>query len=200
MIWSTMNRTTGGEDWINAGGPPVSWENSGGYNCTDYVDSDPHRVYVDLSGGFDSEGRLHLIYNNPGYEDVEGEITVSVGPCELLHWHEGTPGSNERAVVSGGVPGGFVGGQDQYFHVVASAMYECVGSPGAWNRNISKMCLGFGDGSTLCGDPLESNLDYLYVTYTQFGSEDPLDKQDTSAAGMQNGNLWLSMSDDYGLT
>ena len=79
-------------------------------------------------------------------------------------------------------------------------MYECVGSPGAWNRNISKMCLGFGDGSTLCGDPPESNLDYLYVTYTQFGSEDPLDKQDASAAGMQNGNIWLSISDDYGLT
>jgi|GEM_PF-1584714 len=208
---------TAGADWITNNGPG-DWDTGAGYNCTDYVDSDPHRVYIDLTGGFDSEGRLHLIYNNPGYDDEAG--TISIGPCALLHWAEKNPAfdfnrdleadRNANAFVSPGPGNGFVGGSDVNFSTVARAMWgtpgmgdpNC-GTSGAWCRYISKMCMAFGDGSTLCyegtGDQTP-NLDHLYVTYTQFGSPDPLDKEDCSAADQQNGNIWLSISNDKGIS
>jgi len=199
--------TEAGADWIDNGGP-VPWGQQGGYNVTDYVHPDPHRCFVDLAGGFDSEGRLHLIYNNPGYDDEAG--IISIGPCELLHWDEGMPGSNENAFTSPGPGNGYEGGSEVNFSTVARAMWGTVGqgdgndgSSGAWNRYISKMCMGFGDGSTLCYSGTEDetpNWDFLYVTYTQFGSPDVLDKEDASAAGYQNGNIWLSMSNDKGIS
>lgn len=194
--------TQSGEDWIINNGPGTypgeqAWEHGYGFNCTDYVDSDPHRAFVDLCGGFDSEGRLHLLYNNPGYD--EESHTVSVGPCELLHWDENTPGSNFRAVTSGQPPGGFVGGQEFYFSTVAQALWGLPGygeandgSSGSWNRYIGKMSLGFGDGSTPCA--AITNLDFLYVVYTQFGSQWWYDKEDVSQNGYQNGNIWMSIS------
>ncbi len=194
--------TDNGADWITNGGPPVSWENGGGFNCTDYADADIHRHYLDATAGFDSNGELHIIYNPPGYDDAEG--TISVGPNLLLHWAEGsTPNAN--AVVSPGNDVGFAGGQDAYFNTVAAAMWGTPGmgdgndgSAGAWNRYICKMTMAFGDGSTECNG--EPNTDYVYCVYTQFGSEDPLDKEDASDAGYQNGNLWMSISNDEGFS
>jgi len=187
---------TAGEDWILAGGPVIPWNMGGGWNTTDYVDEDPHRCFVDIAGGFDSEGRLHLVYTNPGYDPVG---PVSTPQCDLLHWHEGTPGSNDNAVVSGSAPGGFVGGQDAFWHTVSRATsWTCAGSPGVWNRYISKPGIAFGDGSTLCGG--NSNLDYLYITYTMFGWICSADRADASQSGYQNGNIWLSISDDLGIS
>ena len=206
-----------GADWIVQGGPDyytydtvstepldidttyVNWENGAGWNATDYKDADEHRFYIDMTGGFTSDGLLHLVYNNPGYDDEAG--TISVGPTELLHWYETTAGSNAPAVVSPGPDAGF---NSANFHTVSRALWGADGtdgndgSSGAWNRYISKICLAFGDGSTECGTSLESNLDYLYMTYCQDGSLDALDKADASAAGMQNSNVWLSISNDKG--
>jgi len=193
--------TIGGADWITNAGP-TEWESGGGFNCTDYIDIDPHRFYIDATGGFDSEGRLHLMYTNPFYSDTE----YLLGPCNLLHWDEGLPGLNANANISGGAPEGFVGGTEEHFHIVASAMWS-VGDgmnaiddhdPGRWNLSISKPTLAFGDGQTMCDG--ESNLDYMYAVYTQFGSYDPLDIDDASANGYQNGNIWLSISNDMGFS
>jgi len=188
--------STAGADWIANGGPTTGWAAGGGFNCTDYVDADPHRAYIDVTAGFDSQGRLHLMYNNPAYDDEAG--TISVGPTRMLHWDEGTPGSNEKAYPSPGPGLGFVGGSEVNFHLAAAAEWVCDGSAGAWNRYISKMCMGFGDGSTNCD--FGPNLDYVYCVYTQFGSNDPLDIEDVSASGMQNGNLFMSISNDLGFS
>lgn len=182
-----------GADWIASGGPPVAWAAGGGYNTTDYVNADAHRCYVDLGGGFDSQGQLHLVYPNPGYN-----AGIMDPHCDLLHWQEGSP-PNANAVVSGGAPGGFTGGQDAVFDTVARATWwTCVGSPGDWNQYISKPTLAFGDGSTICdGQP---NLDYLYVVYSMFGWLCPADQADASASSFHNSNVWMSISDDMGAT
>jgi len=188
--------STAGADWITNGGPVSPWELGGGYNCTDYIATDPHRAYIDITGGFDSEGRLHLMYNNPDYDDAAG--TISIGPCDLLHWDEGVPGTNGNAFVSPGPGIGFVGGSDVNFHIIARANWVCDGGAGVWNRYLTKPTMGFGDGNTSCeGAP---NLDYLYAVYTQFGSNDVLDQEDASANGWQNGNLWMSISNDLGFS
>ncbi len=200
--------STSGADWIAEGGRDEADLVAGlGFNTTDYVDSDPHRTYLDASMMFDWDGRLHVLYTTPGYDDASD--TVSVGPTVMLHWDEGTPGSNENAVVSHDVStaGGFVGGQDAYHSVCASAMWGAVdpdeankGGSGAWNRYISKMTLGLGDGFTACTDENtgNSNLGYLYECYTLFGGTEQADKDDASASGYQNGNIYITMSNDNG--
>ncbi|MFC1475581.1 hypothetical protein ACFLQW_01090 [Candidatus Zixiibacteriota bacterium] len=196
-----------GADWIAEGGRDLAdWDAGMGWNVTDYVDNDPHRVFVDISVMFDLESRLHALFTTPVYSDEASMI--SVGPTLLQHWYEGeTPNAN--AQVSGGMPIGFVGGTDAYHSIAASAMWGLVdhdlandGSPGAWNRYISKMTLGIGDGSTACTDPANDNTNegYLYAQYTLFGGIDPADKEDASASGMQNGNQYISMSNDNGFT
>ncbi|MFC1475579.1 hypothetical protein ACFLQW_01080, partial [Candidatus Zixiibacteriota bacterium] len=200
--------TNAGADWIaNGGFTQTDWDAGEGYNVTDYADADPHRVYNDISVMFDFDGRLHAIFTTPGYDDATGE--VSVGPTVMYHWDEETPGSNENAVISGGTPGGFVGGQDIYHHIAAAALWGADdpdeandGSSGAWNRYIAKMTLGIGDGSTACFDPdnNNSNYGYLYAFYTLFGGQAVEDKEDASASGYQNGNIYISMSQDNGFS
>jgi hypothetical protein len=200
--------TNAGADWIVEGGrDETDWAAGAGYNVTDYVDADPQRVFIDMSLMFDFDGRLHAIFTTPGYDDATGK--VSVGPTVMQHWNEGTPGSNEQAVVSGGAPGGFVGGQDAYHSIAASAQWGAVdpdfandGSAGQWNRYISKMTLGIGDGSTSCSDPSNGNTNYgyLYACYTLFGGMNVADRMDASEAGFQNGNIAISMSNDNGFS
>ncbi|MFC1475580.1 hypothetical protein ACFLQW_01085 [Candidatus Zixiibacteriota bacterium] len=198
--------TAAGADWIaNGGFDQGDWEAGAGYNVTDYVDTDPHRVYIDISIMFDFTGRLHAIFTTPGFDDAAG--TISVGPTVMQHWYEGeTPNTN--AQVSGGTPIGFVGGTAAYHSIAASALWGCctpepvTGGAGAWNRNISKMTLGIGDGSTQCTDPDNgnNNYGYLYALYTLFGGVSVMDREDWSISGWQNGNIYISMSNDNGQT
>jgi hypothetical protein len=198
--------TNAGADWITNGGYTQSdWEAGAGYNVTDYVDADPHRVFIDISIMFDFNARLHAGFTTPAYNAIDS--TVSVGPTVMYHWDEGTPGSNENAAISGGTAGGFAGGQDAFHHVAASAMWGInnpvdanAGLSGAWNRYISKMTLGIGDGSTAC-DAVNnnSNRGHLYLCYTLFGGEKPADKADASSHGYQNGNIYISISPDNGV-
>ncbi|MFC1475762.1 hypothetical protein ACFLQW_02015 [Candidatus Zixiibacteriota bacterium] len=197
--------TEAGADWIADGGYDLADVDAGeAWNTTSYRDDDIHRVYLDMSAMFDLDGVLHLLYTTPMYNDEEG--TISVGPTIMLHWSEGdTP--NQNAQVSGGSPIGFEGGTDAFHSVAAAAMWGSVdpdlandGGSGTWNRYISKMSLGVGDGSTDCTDPENnnSNRNYLYAQYTLFGGVDVADKEDASASGMQNGNQYISMSNDNG--
>lgn len=69
--------------------------------------------------------------------------------------------------------------------------------------NLANVNLGIGDGSTMCGN--ESNLDYLYVTYTQYGGHTAIEQADYSdppgeAQGHYNGELYLVSSNDGGYT
>jgi hypothetical protein len=198
--------TNSGADWIvNGGFTQSDWETGAGYNITDYVDADPIRVFIDMSVMFDYDARLHAVYTAPPFNSLDS--TTSIGPTVMYHWDEGAPGSNENAVISGNIPGGFTAGQDAFHHIAASAMWGVdnpaeanVGLCGAWNRYISKMTLGIGDGSTICdrADNDNSNLGYLYLCYTLFGGENPADKEDVSVYGYQNGNIYISISPDDG--
>ncbi len=184
-----------GADWIANGGPSVNWENGGGYNVTDCVEADSTRCFVDITGGFDSEGRLHMVFNT---SDLNSYGAPHPNNTVLYHWDEGTPGSNSKTVFSGGTPSGFNYGN---FDLIADVRWESHDGPqlpwcGWGNRYICRPSLAFGDGTTTCEG--QSNLDYLYVVYTQFGSTDPLDMQDISAAGYLNGNIWLAVSGDGG--
>jgi hypothetical protein len=83
---------------------------------------------------------------------------------------------------------------------VQAAGWVPAGDPGAFNRNICNISVGVGDGSLLCpeGTGGGTNLDYIYLLYTQYGSEDSLDEADSSALGFQNGNLYLTVSPSGG--
>ncbi len=194
-----------GAAWITDGAPGVT--TPGVRNLTNHVDTDMERPYIDHSWEYDDDGWLHMIYTAPMYDDEEG--TISVGPTRMYHWTDdgNGPGFKDFA---GGPPGSGTGWVDANFDIVAEALWGSSafapgtdgndGSAGAWNRYISKMTIGFGDGSTLCGDPSESNLNYVYALYTQFGSRRTLDKEDAAASGFQNANIWLSISNDRGIS
>ncbi len=202
--------TEAGADWITGDGFQIADVEAGAaWNTTSYVEADEHRFYVESSWMFDLDGQLHALYTTPYYKD-DGGVEVSIGPTVMRHWSEGaTPNAN--AQVSGGTPVGFdtPGGQAQYHSVAAAAMWGSVdpllandGSSGTWNRYISKMTLGIGDGSTACTDPSTGNTNegYLYATYTLFGGVAVADKEDASASGYQNGNIYISMSNDNGVS
>jgi len=74
-------------------------------------------------------------------------------------------------------------------HIVADGWYEQHGwcDPGAWNIYISR--------SSLSEDTTNGN---LYCIYQRYLSED--DTTDISAAGYPNGEIWCSVSTDYGVT
>lgn len=71
-------------------------------------------------------------------------------------------------------------------------------SNGRYDRNLSKLTLGVGDGATSCGGV--ANDKRLYVLYTQFGGLWPAERDDHSSTGFMNGELYLTVSDNnYGL-
>jgi hypothetical protein len=80
--------------------------------------------------------------------------------------------------------------------IVRAADWVSDGAPGTFNRNICNVSVGVGDGSLLClgGAASGTNRDDLYVLYTQYGSTDSLDLADSSHFGLQNGNLYLTVS------
>ncbi len=181
--------TDAGASWATNCGPVDACEDGGGFNVTNYADADPTRCLADISGGFDSDGQLHLVF-------VAADVSDGTpwGPSTLYHWREGFAGSNAMAVESPG-GGGF---PSSFMHPIVEANWVCGGDLDEFNANVAKPTLAFGDGTTTCEG--QSNLDYLYVVYTQFGSNDPADINDYSSDGYQNGNLWLSISSDAGAT
>lgn len=71
-------------------------------------------------------------------------------------------------------------------------------SSGKFDLNLAKVTLGIGNGGTLCsGQP---NDNYLYVLYTRFGGPTPAEQADHSALGFNNGELYLNVSSDGGLS
>jgi hypothetical protein len=169
--------TDDGLSWVGGTMGPL-------HNVTAYANQDLERAYGDAAGAFTSDGRLHLFWVASFY-DANSGIT-SDSRCKLRHWDESLAGANGPL----GVP---------HTTVVRSADWIPYGTAGAFNRNICNLSVGVGDGSLSCPtSPGGSNLDYLYVLFTQFGSEDVLDMADSSHAGYQNGNLYLMSSPDGG--
>lgn len=86
----------------------------------------------------------------------------------------------------------------QTIRPVALGYWPSPQSPGWFSLNLSKLTIGVGDGGTLCTG--ESNLNYLYVLYTRFAGPTPEEQADFSRAGYYNGELYLNVSRDNGLS
>jgi hypothetical protein len=80
--------------------------------------------------------------------------------------------------------------------IIASAYYDNKGMTSGRKINIAFPSIGFGDGSTVCNG--QSNLNYLYVTYVQFGGPSPAQQNDKSLQGYMNGDIYLCVSADSG--
>ncbi len=64
--------------------------------------------------------------------------------------------------------------------------------------SLTKMTIGVGDGATTCSG--QSNLNYLYALYTRFGGSAPAEQADSAVSGFMNGELYLNVSTDGGLS
>jgi hypothetical protein len=71
-------------------------------------------------------------------------------------------------------------------------------SGGGTDLSLTKMTIGCGDGATTCSG--QSNQNYLYVLYTRFGGPTAAEKADSAVTGFMNGELYLNVSTDGGLS
>jgi len=142
-------------------------------NLTQNVDgTDGFRPYDDLSCMLDSDNNLHIVWaSTVWYADP---AQIGIWPARLFHWSEDNP----------------------YIRTVANADYDQTNcGPSVWSLNIAKMSVSECDGK-------------IYVLWAQFN--DPKVIMDDCAAraaggtgdvqGSANGDLWISISSDNGLT
>ncbi|NOY88143.1 MAG: hypothetical protein GXO93_01980 [FCB group bacterium] len=132
------------------------------------------RPYTDLSALIDQSGNLHILYSAVVWP--ADPITDGWGyNCRLFHWSENNP----------------------YIRTVANADWDqTICTPGAWNINISKMSVSECDGK-------------IYAMWVQY-NDIPAGVEDDCAGraqggtgdtgGAANGDLWVSVSSDGGLT
>lgn len=123
--------------------------------------------WLHLTAAYDHNGALHIVWDEQYGSDQSPQSV-------LRHWSS----------ASGEV------------RPVTAALWDASAFNGVFNLNLSKLTLGVGDGSTLCGGV--SNLNHLYVVYSRFGGHTPAEQGDTSALGYANGELYLNVSADGG--
>lgn len=124
-----------------------------------------------ISAAYDNSGNLHVVWD-------ERQPLLGNTATILRHWSSLTDD----------------------IRPVTAALWENLASTGSFSLNLSKITLGIGDGCTSCDGGVESNRDYLYVMYTQFGGNTAIERDDYSALGYMNGELYLTVSADVGLT
>jgi len=151
----------------------ASWENRVNLTCN--VDGEAgYRPYLDLSALIASDDNLHIVWSGrvwPANANFGGQIGYD---CRLFHWSEDVP----------------------YIRTVHNAEWDqttCSG--GAWQMNVSKMTISECDGR-------------FYVLWVQFNDIPGGIEDDCAARGLDgsdagssaNGELWLSVSTDDGLS
>ena len=138
---------------------------------TNYTDTLGPGAWVHLAAAYDYDGVLHIVWD-------ERRLTGAGTQNALRHWND----------VRGTM------------RTVALGYWDNPASNGGYDLNLTKMTLGIGDGSTICsaGPGDQSNRDYLYVLYTQFGGPSPEEQADHSAAGYMSGELYLAVSNNQG--
>ncbi len=137
---------------------------------TGYSSPSGPESWLECLGDYANGGNLHVIW-------IEKRDTLwGTYQCVIKHWDKST-GSISTA---------------------AEALYDNTGRAGGRQLNLANLGIGFGDGSTTCsGHP---NLDYLYITYVQFGGPTTAQQNDKSAYGYMNGDIFLVASRDSGST
>ncbi|HUU44965.1 MAG TPA: hypothetical protein VM118_04465, partial [Acidobacteriota bacterium] len=135
---------------------------------TAYNDPTGPQAWPYVSVAYDHQGTLHIVWTEQRIADISEHTAI-------CHWNS----------------------VRQTVRPVAAGYYD---NPNVWEKslNLSQVTLGIGDGSTLCKDGTEANLDYLYVVYMKLGGETPEEQADVSKAGFANGELYLSASADGG--
>ncbi len=128
-------------------------------------------AWLHITTAYDNTGILHIVWDEQ--EDANDNSKTAI-----RHWNS----------------------QRQTVRTVALGYYETNFMSGVFNLNLAKMTLGVGDGGTLCQGGAESNEDYLYVLYTQFGGPTAEEEADHSLEGYYNGELYLSVSTTGGST
>lgn len=172
---------------------------AGGMRNVEYYESQTGGVGW-LSGAELGPSFRHLItnYNDPG-TGIEAwhHISAAYDNASDLHiiWEERVPPSSGTAAIIR-----HWSRQTSVIHRVASGLWTTAGLTGQYDLNLAKMTLGIGDGCTPCQGGMTTNLNYLYVVYTQFGGTTPAEQSDCSMRGYMNGELYLTVSTDHGLT
>lgn len=178
------------DEWTTAGNPrglrQVTYRESSD-NGSSWIDGtglgEVHEVFItsysnplgpeswlDCIGDYDNGGNLHVVW-------IEKRDTLwGTYQCAIKHWDKST------ASIS----------------TAAEALYVNAGRAGGRQLNLANLGIGFGDGSTTCGG--NPNLDYLYISYVQFGGPTFAQQNDMSASGFMNGDIFLVSSRDSGST
>jgi hypothetical protein len=124
---------------------------------------------------------LHIstAYDNDGVLNIvwdEQRVANRTSDVAIRHWNSAT----------------------QTIRPVAIGYWPTEAASGKFDLNLAKATLGIGDGGTFCnGQP---NDNFLYVLYTRFGGPTPAEQADHSALGFNNGELYLNVSNDGGLS
>jgi len=114
---------------------------------------------------------LHIAYDEQRFENLTSDVAIK-------HWNS----------------------QRQTVRTAALGYWDSPYLSGLFNLNLAKLTMGIGDGSTMCQGGAESNQDYVYILYTQFGGTTPEEQADHSLNGYYNGELYLAASATGGNT
>jgi len=145
---------------------------------TNYTDPNGFDAYVHLTATYDNSSALHVMW-----DEQENSASEHIA---IKHWN-----STRNTI-----------------RTAAIGYWDRPVTSGVFNLNLSKMTMGIGDGSTMCQGGAQSNSNYVYVVYTQFGGDTPLELSDYSSeysfegrsGGYMNGELYLSVSNSGGNT
>ncbi|MEW5702615.1 MAG: hypothetical protein AB1792_10340 [Candidatus Zixiibacteriota bacterium] len=138
---------------------------------TNYNDPNGPQAWGHTSTRYDNSGYLHIIWDEQRVANTSHDIAIR-------HWSDSL-------------------GE---IRPVAFGYWENLHSTGAFNLHLAKMTMGIGSGGTLCQGGLQSNKNYVYVVYTQFGGWDEASQNDASALDYYNGELYLTVSNSGGHT
>jgi len=168
----------GDSEWFAVGGwrPPR-------INVTKYQPDDPYRSYGEISGLYDFNDSLHLFWVAQGYDQESNELDPNY--ITLWHWSK----ASERMCSGDFYPG----------NKITQIGWETFPHSGAWNRGIAKIQSGIGIiDSTM--DPDHYNRNYLYVQWAQFDDKDADPSLWNEAETFIQGDLYATMSTDFGIT
>jgi len=164
-----------GANWIAAGGYPNPIEPSVGPYVAITSYSSPTgagpEAWTECTGEYDLEGIKHLVW-------IEQAIAGSGSDCFIQHWDE-IHGTKTVATAVGWTNSGMTGSGDLW---------------------LSCPSIAFGDGATACSDGPgdQSNHNYIYVTFEQYGGPSMNEAADKSSANFQNLEIYLAVSNNGG--
>lgn len=148
---------------------------------TNYTSISGPQAWRHISTCYDLDGTLHIAFDEQLVANVSGQAAIR-------HWNS----------------------QRQTPRQVAIGDWDVEAKTGLYNLNLSKLTMGIGDGGTLCQGGAESNANYVYILYTQFGGPTPEEQADFSirgyynghfcCGGYYNGELHLTASNNHGYT